>query len=135
MIDSRTLKGFRDYPPLLMIPRERMMETARGVDRSFGFAPIDTPAMVLAEIRLPKIGPAGVLAEMAEKGAGANEAGRILDLAGTPRDSTEILDLLAREFGGNAKVAAGVPKLRELLDVCRSAGVPDGRVHIDLAIA
>ena len=43
MIEPRTLKGFRDYPPALMIPRERLMEKAREVYRSYGFAPIDTP--------------------------------------------------------------------------------------------
>ncbi|MFH1023750.1 MAG: histidine--tRNA ligase [Planctomycetota bacterium] len=56
MIEPRTLKGFRDYPPALMIPRERMLETIRGVFRSYGFAPIDTPALEYAEILLGKGG-------------------------------------------------------------------------------
>ena len=42
LIQPRTLKGFRDYLPAMMIPRERMMQTAREVFRSYGFAPIDT---------------------------------------------------------------------------------------------
>ena len=50
MIQPRTLKGFRDHLPETMIPRERLMETARGVFRSFGFAPIDTPALELHEV-------------------------------------------------------------------------------------
>src|SRR6056297_1809951 len=50
MIQARTLKGFRDYLPAVMIPREQLMETARGVFRSFGFAPIDTPTLELLEI-------------------------------------------------------------------------------------
>ncbi|QDV61714.1 histidine--tRNA ligase [Crateriforma conspicua] len=50
MIQPRTLKGFRDYLPAVMIPRERLMETARGVFRSFGFAPIDTPTLEYLEI-------------------------------------------------------------------------------------
>jgi histidyl-tRNA synthetase len=45
LIEPRVLKGFRDYPPALMIPRERLMEAARRVYRSYGFAPIDTPAI------------------------------------------------------------------------------------------
>lgn len=49
-IEPRTLKGFRDYPPELMIPRERIMETARRVYRSYGYAPIDTPALEYLEI-------------------------------------------------------------------------------------
>src|SRR6476661_9163810 len=56
LIEPRTLKGFRDYPPELMIPRERLLETARRVYRSYGFAPIDTPALEYAEILLGKGG-------------------------------------------------------------------------------
>lgn len=56
LIEPRTLKGFRDYPPNLMIPRERLLETARRVYRSYGFAPIDTPAIEYTEILLGKGG-------------------------------------------------------------------------------
>src|SRR5438067_5284622 len=56
LIQPRTLKGFRDYLPELMIPREQMMEQARRVYRSYGFAPIDTPALEYAEILLGKGG-------------------------------------------------------------------------------
>lgn len=56
LIQPRTLKGFRDYPPELMIPRERLLEAARRVYRSYGFAPIDTPALEYAEILLGKGG-------------------------------------------------------------------------------
>ena len=50
MIQPRTLKGFRDYPPATMIPREAIIETARQVYRSYGFSPIDTPALEHLEI-------------------------------------------------------------------------------------
>ena len=50
MIPPRTLKGFRDFLPHAMIPRERLMETARRVYRSYGFCPIDTPALEYLEI-------------------------------------------------------------------------------------
>ncbi|WP_146518666.1 histidine--tRNA ligase [Stieleria varia] len=50
MIKPRTLSGFRDYLPAAMIPRERLMQTAREVFRSFGFAPIDTPTLEYLEI-------------------------------------------------------------------------------------
>jgi histidyl-tRNA synthetase len=56
MIEPRTLKGFRDFLPAAMIPRERLMETARRVYRSYGFAPIDTPALEYTEILLGKGG-------------------------------------------------------------------------------
>jgi len=49
-ITPRTLKGFRDYPPEVMIPRERLIDTARRVYRSYGFSPIDTPALEYLEI-------------------------------------------------------------------------------------
>ena len=50
MIQPRTLKGFRDYPPATMIPREAIIETAQRVYRSYGFSPIDTPALEYLEI-------------------------------------------------------------------------------------
>ena len=56
LIQPRTLKGFRDYLPELMIPREWMLEQARKVYRSYGFAPIDTPALEYTEILLGKGG-------------------------------------------------------------------------------
>jgi len=55
-ITPRTLKGFRDYPPEVMIPRERLIDTARRVYRSYGFSPIDTPALEYLEILAGKGG-------------------------------------------------------------------------------
>jgi len=49
-ITPRTLKGFRDYPPEAMIPRERLIDTARRVYRSYGFSPIDTPALEYLDV-------------------------------------------------------------------------------------
>jgi histidyl-tRNA synthetase len=54
MIEARTLKGFRDYPPELMIPREALLEKTRQVYRSYGFVPIDTPALEYTDILLGK---------------------------------------------------------------------------------
>jgi histidyl-tRNA synthetase len=273
LIQPRTLKGFRDYPPALMIPRERLMEQARTVYRSYGFAPIDTPALEYAEILLGKggeesdkqlyrfqhdrhdvalrfdltvpfarfaaqhigqlgtpfkryhlgpvwrgentqkgryrefwqcdfdtIGTTGnasdietalvihdlmralgferfevrinnrlvlngllehlglseksglvlraldklpkaeskeeIVAEMVEKaGASAAQAERVLALAGMKGDDADILEHLRRDFGDNAKTAEGIARLRELLDVCRTAGIPDGKLRLDLSIA
>ena len=50
LIQPRTLKGFRDFLPEMMIPREKLMEPARSVYRSYGFVPIDTPTLELSEI-------------------------------------------------------------------------------------
>jgi len=49
-IEPRTLKGFRDYLPEAMIPREQLIATAQRVYRSYGFSPIDTPALEYFEI-------------------------------------------------------------------------------------
>src|SRR5688572_26394852 len=50
LIEPRTLKGFRDFLPAQMMAREQLLETARRVYRSYGFAPIDTPALEYLEI-------------------------------------------------------------------------------------
>jgi histidyl-tRNA synthetase len=50
LVEPRTLKGFRDYLPEAMIPRERLIATAQQVYRSFGYSPIDTPALEYIEV-------------------------------------------------------------------------------------
>ncbi len=50
MITPRTLKGFRDFLPEMMLPREELLDTATKVYRSYGFSPIDTPALEYLEI-------------------------------------------------------------------------------------
>ncbi|QDT64220.1 histidine--tRNA ligase [Calycomorphotria hydatis] len=55
-IQPRTLRGFRDYQPSTMLAREHLIDTARAVYRSYGFAPIDTPALEYTEILLGKGG-------------------------------------------------------------------------------
>lgn len=277
MIEPRTLKGFRDYLPELMIPRERLLETARRVYRSHGYAPIDTPAMEYAEIllgkggeesdkivyrfkdnggrdvalrfdltvpfarfaaqyigqlgtpfkryhmgpvwrgentghgryrefwqsdfdtigttsnaadievvlvihdlmraigferfdirvnnrlvlnglleqiglagktvpvlrtldKLPKIGRDKVIAEMmetGENGAGVSrdQAEQVLKLVESAGSNIEIIDRVQAEFGANDRVAEGVRRLRELIAVTTSLGIPAERVRLDLAIA
>lgn len=56
LIKPQTLKGFRDFLPEAMLAREHLMEIARRVYRSYGFQPIDTPALEYAEILLGKGG-------------------------------------------------------------------------------
>ena len=278
LIQPETLKGFRDYLPELMIPREHLLEKARQVYRSYGYAPIDTPALEYAKIllgkggeesdrliyrfrdhgdrdvalrfdltvpfarfaamhiqdldtpfkryhmgpvwrgentaqgryrefwqcdfdtigttanaadieaalvihdlmralgferfqvrvnnrlvlnglleelglarqavpvlraldKLAKIGSDQVIEEMtrAEEGqtpgVTTDQARRVLALAQTEGTNSEILDRLQRDFGGNARAAAGIGHLRELLEVTRTAGVPEERLRLDLSIA
>jgi len=56
LIKPQTLKGFRDYLPSQALARERILETARHVYRSYGFSAIDTPALEYTEILLGKGG-------------------------------------------------------------------------------
>ena len=56
LIKPRTLKGFRDHLPDRMMAREHLIDIARHVYRSFGFSPIDTPALEYSEILLGKGG-------------------------------------------------------------------------------
>jgi histidyl-tRNA synthetase len=55
-IKPQTLRGFRDFLPDQMMARERLIDVARAVYRSYGFAPIDTPALEYAEVLLGKGG-------------------------------------------------------------------------------
>jgi len=273
LIQPRTLKGFRDYLPELMIPRERLTEQARTVFRSYGFVPIDTPCLEYAEIllgkggeesdklvyrftdhgdrdvalrfdltvpfarfaaqhigklgtpfkryhlgpvwrgentahgrfrefwqcdfdtigttanaadieitlvihdlmralgftrfaihvnnrlvlnglleelglagrteallraldKLPKVGKDAVCQEMAgQAGVSPAQAERVLALAQTQGSNAEILDRLHSDFGGNARAAEGIARLRELVAVAETAGVPAGCLRLDVSIA
>ncbi len=50
IIEPRTLKGFRDFLPEMMIPREKMIARVSEVYRSYGYSPIDTPVLEYLEI-------------------------------------------------------------------------------------
>lgn len=56
IIPPRVLRGFRDHLPESMLAREWLVDTARAVYRSYGFVPIDTPALEYEEILLGKGG-------------------------------------------------------------------------------
>ena len=56
LITPRTLSGFRDYLPHVMLAREKVLQIARDVYRSYGFTPIDTPACEALDVLLGKGG-------------------------------------------------------------------------------
>ena len=56
IIHPRTLRGFRDSLPQTEARKLEIQEKLAAVFRSFGFVPIDTPAMEYAEILLGKGG-------------------------------------------------------------------------------
>jgi len=55
-IEPRVLKGFRDFLPQAETVRRALAEKIENSFRSFGFVPIDTPALEYAEILLGKGG-------------------------------------------------------------------------------
>jgi histidyl-tRNA synthetase len=55
-IEPRILKGFRDFLPAAEIARRTLIERIETSFRSFGFLPIDTPALEYADILLGKGG-------------------------------------------------------------------------------
>ena len=56
VIEPRTLKGFRDYLPEDMLPRQAMIAAITRVFERFGFAPLQTPALEYSDILLGKLG-------------------------------------------------------------------------------
>lgn len=56
LIEPRVLKGFRDFLPAAEIERRQLTETIETSFRSFGFVPIDTPALEYSDILLGKGG-------------------------------------------------------------------------------
>lgn len=58
-VEARILRGFRDYLPEVMLPRQRMLDRVAQVFESFGFSPISTPALEYADCLLGKYGDEG----------------------------------------------------------------------------
>lgn len=88
--------------------------------------------------KLPKVGREKVAAEMVcEAAVSAAQADAVLTLAETTGPNAEVLDRVEAFFAAspNDKAAEGLKRLRQLLAVARAAGVPDGRIKIDLSIA
>ncbi len=56
LIQPKVLKGFRDYLPEIMIQRKNMIKKIETAFESFGFSPIDTPALEYTEILMGKGG-------------------------------------------------------------------------------
>jgi histidyl-tRNA synthetase len=88
--------------------------------------------------KLAKIGSDGVIAEMvAAAGVSEQQAKSVLAMASATGSNTDVLDQAEAIFGGtpNELAQTGLQRLRELLQVCEAAGVPEGRIKIDLSIA
>ncbi|HVT74801.1 MAG TPA: histidine--tRNA ligase [Candidatus Paceibacterota bacterium] len=58
-IEPKILKGFRDFLPAQQIARQGMIETIKTSYESFGFEPLETPALEYAETLTGKYGDEG----------------------------------------------------------------------------
>lgn len=58
-IEPRTLKGFRDFLPKTAKKRQYVLETLRRVFESYGFEPLETPALEYEDILSGKYGTEG----------------------------------------------------------------------------
>lgn len=58
-IEPRTLKGFRDFLPKEAVKRNYAIETLKSVFESYGFEPLETPALEYEEILTGKYGEEG----------------------------------------------------------------------------
>lgn len=56
MDKAQNLKGFRDFLPEDMVIRQKVISTLKGVFESYGFQPLETPALEYAETLLGKTG-------------------------------------------------------------------------------
>lgn len=58
-IKAQTLKGFRDFLPAEERKRQYVINTLKGVFESYGFEPLETPALEYEEVLLGKYGDEG----------------------------------------------------------------------------
>jgi histidyl-tRNA synthetase len=106
-----------------------------GLLDSLGLADKSGPVLRALD-KLPKVGRERVIEEMGREAAvTADQANRVLLLAEARGSNAEVLGLVEEQFGASPKVADGVAKLRDLLAAADAAGVPAGRIRIDLSIA
>lgn len=161
MITPRTLKGFRDYLPEAMIPRERLIETARRVYRSFGYSPIDTPALEHLEILDGKAGDETAKQMYRFQDHGGRDVGMRFDLTvplarfaaqhinelGTPFKRYHIATVWRgentqrgryREFMqcdfdtiGTQSIVADIEVGLVINDLFRAIGLPDFTIHVN----
>ena len=74
LIETRPPSGFRDFPPAAMLAKERVLDAARRVYRSYGYAPIDTPAAENLDVLLGKGGEESDRLVYRVRGGKADEA-------------------------------------------------------------
>ncbi len=79
-IKPQTLKGFRDFLPEEMVIRQRVIKILKEVFESYGFEPLETPALEYAETLLEKSGEETEKLVYTFKDKGGREIGLRYDL-------------------------------------------------------
>ncbi len=98
---------------------------------------VDRTAPVLRALdKLAKIGPEKVAEELVSAAGTSPEAAReVLALADLEGEGEALLDRLAPLVAGSEVGERGVDDLRGVLQAARAAGVPEGRVRLDVSNA
>ena len=111
-----------------------------GLLHSLGLA--DRSASVLRALdKLGKVGREGVLKELVgeasaeARGLSEDQARCVLDFAEGGQGGADVLDRVESELGAHPRAAEGIANLRAILDLLGAAGVPEGRVKLDLGLA
>ncbi len=79
-IKPQTLKGFRDFLPEEMVIRQKVIRTLSEVFETYGFQPLETPALEYAETLLGKYGEEADRLVYTFKDKGSREVGLRYDL-------------------------------------------------------
>lgn len=106
-----------------------------GLLEKLGLQERTTPVLRALD-KLAKIGAEKVAAELErEAGTSPEQARDVLALAELTGDGDALLGQLAPLVAGSETGERGVEELRGVLTAARAAGVPDGRVRLDVSIA
>lgn len=79
-VDAKILKGFKDYLPEEMIPRQEIIFKVIKVFESYGYSPLETPALEYAETLVGKYGDEGEKQLYRFKDNGGRDVGLRFDL-------------------------------------------------------
>jgi histidyl-tRNA synthetase len=91
-----------------------------------------TGAVLRALDKLAKVGREKVRAELP---LSDEQAGRLLDFVEQGRGGIEVLAATAGALEGHPRAAEGIANLRAIFELLDAAGVPAGRLRIDLGLA
>ena len=124
-------KGTRDFSPAEMMRRQYIFDTVKRVFRSYGFAPLETPAMENLSTLLGKYGDEGdkLLFKILNSGDYASgltddEVSLVCETRAAPRDAVERDDdWRAFRVSGTLDLSL-VGVLRGIADVLADIGVP-----------